>query len=189
MSRKRILIFTTALLLSCSFAMGIKRPNINISTYLKPWCTIKAKEIGISETKITSNLEAKIMADIKEAFSDDEDAAYNFIVEFTSASNASFNNKDVKASCVIQTKVLLGLIFLADSVCKDNESKRAKLLYRIQDAIEMFEEMPLKGRLTNPEKTYFEQLSEEEIESSFTESEDENENINDEEDSDMKAKN
>ncbi len=179
MSRSRILICTIALLLGCFSGMAMELDDATLKIYLKPWCDWKNKQIekhvekmkerNNSNWKDADDLKPKgistFIEELKGSFSSDGCGAYNFITEFTSASNESFDGGNVKDPDAIQARVLLGLIYLANSVYKGDQGKKAGLGYRIKDAIEMFNNISVvKGKLElETEQKYLDNLYNEEV--------------------------
>jgi hypothetical protein len=106
------------------------------------------------------DLDSVTVGSIQSKFAD-EYGAYNFSVEFTSATNTGFDDKSVDKSRTTRAKVMLGLIGLADLVYKGEKSKgrQAELGYQIRDAIEMFNNRSVvKEKLTPEEKEYLDGL-------------------------------
>ncbi len=168
MSRNRIVIYTASLLLSCSFAVATWAPSEEtIQEYLKPWCEQQTERVKrhmqyMNNKENVDNPKPVTVANIKEQFAD-EYGAYNFVVECGYATQAGFDDKDVKHSDIVQAKVMLALIYLAESVDQETNGKVAGLVYRIKDAIKMFHNYTMIHTLTGDQKDYLDDLRKKEI--------------------------
>ncbi len=156
-------------------------PNETLKKYLTPWCAWQNKQVEKHKDSMkkknnenyvdAEDLKTVTMDSIKEKFADEEDGAYNFIIEFASAKNESFNDGNGTNPDVVHAQVLLGLIYLADLVYQDSNAKKTALAYRIRDAIDIFHDYVMLGKLDIKEQNYLDELYKTEIPNSESDEE------------------